>query len=541
MTIKARLQFTSFLVAVVMLIIGFSSYWIIDNVRIKGESYNQIILSKDLIADILPPPEYIIEARLVTLEIIEAKNRSEYEHLEQKFTRLEKDFSDRQQFWKHNKFNDKIYTILTGEVKSSAEAYFKSVKSDLFPLIDAGRYEEAKSLVHGDLEDLYNNHRASIDALVKLATQQAQESESASDSVVTNGFITLIIVLITGIVSILGVLLLTSNRIVHRLIDFNTSVNQIAKNHDFSHSVKIEGEDELSHMSQGIDELVILLRSTFKTIHSATSENLSISAELSTTTKSIGKSSEEESNIVLRTTSQSDRMKKMMHSSVTKTQSVSEKASHARHNLEEAQSALQNTMDQLTLTVQSESEINDRLNSLSQEASQVKVVLSVISDIADQTNLLALNAAIEAARAGEHGRGFAVVADEVRKLAERTQKSLVETNATINVIVQSINDITDQMNHNTQRIEKLSEASAEVSDHTETAVEALHNTVNAIEILSQEIHQNAITTEEIIQNIESIHHLSTKNTRSVEEIAQSAEHLYQMTEQLSEKVSVFKT
>jgi methyl-accepting chemotaxis protein len=84
-----------------------------------------------------------------------------------------------------------------------------------------------------------------------------------------------------------------------------------------------------------------------------------------------------------------------------------------------------------------EGEINDRLNSLAGEATQVKQVLTVIADIADQTNLLALNAAIEAARVGEHGRGFAVVADEVRKLAERTQKSLVETNATVNVIVQS--------------------------------------------------------------------------------------------------------
>ncbi|MDD5161162.1 MAG: HAMP domain-containing methyl-accepting chemotaxis protein [Sulfuricurvum sp.] len=319
------------------------------------------------------------------------------------------------------------------------------------------------------------------------------------------------------------------------------TIEAVAQNKDFTRSTKVEGNDELSQMSRKVNDLVNVLRQAFQGIRSASSENLSVSAELSATTLSIGKAAEEEAKIVTQTTTESDRMKEAMKASAAEAKVVQEKAIGARENLQEAQSALHNTIEQLSLTVQMEGEINERLNSLSQEASQVKQVLTVIADIADQTNLLALNAAIEAARAGEHGRGFAVVADEVRKLAERTQKSLVETNATVNVIVQSINDITDQMNHNTKRIESLVDASAEVNDHTETAVNALADTVQAIEKLSNDTQTNAATTESIIKKIGNINDLSTSNARSVEEIAAAAEHLHQMTEQLTAQISVFRT
>lgn len=301
-------------------------------------------------------------------------------------------------------------------------------------------------------------------------------------------------------------------------------------------------KDEMNDIAQMQNMLLSDLNSAIIGAKNNAHENASVAEELSSTSLQIGKRAEEEASVVAQTTKEAHVVASQIQEASNQAKEVKEMTLKAQNSLGLAQKLLGETIAQLETTASAEAQMNERLNHLTNDAAQVKTVLEVIGDIADQTNLLALNAAIEAARAGEHGRGFAVVADEVRKLAERTQKSLLETNATVNVIVQSISDISGEMNVNAKRIMDLSEFSDKVSVQTQDAVSMLGQSVGATEEVVRKAEQNVkLIQESVVDKIATINTLSSSNARSVEEIASASEHLARLAGNLSNTLSQFKT
>jgi methyl-accepting chemotaxis protein len=255
----------------------------------------------------------------------------------------------------------------------------------------------------------------------------------------------------------------------------------------------------------------------------------------------IKKRVDEEFEIVKKTTDQARSIQQIVDASTADFNHTKENMQNANDQLGEAKDEIHNLLKSVEHSVELEHEMNARLSQLSSEAIQVKEVLNVIRDIADQTNLLALNAAIEAARAGEHGRGFAVVADEVRKLAERTQKSLTEIDATINVIVQSVTDASEQMKANADNIEALSDISHNVENNINNTVETMQKTNSLSQKSVKNSQEISLHSSDMLAQIETLNSISQDNNRSMQELSDITNELNRSASELNTQLNHFKT
>ena len=285
---------------------------------------------------------------------------------------------------------------------------------------------------------------------------------------------------------------------------------------DLTRKLEINGKDEIAQASEAINNFIEKVRILINDAKHLSSENSSVANELSSTSLQTGKRVEDSTIIVNNTTKKGEEIQKSMRESIVTAEDSKADLQKASGYIKSANDAIKNLANQIINSAQIESQMAVKIEQLSKDAEQVKSVLVVINDIADQTNLLALNAAIEAARAGEHGRGFAVVADEVRKLAERTQSSLVEINATISVIVQAISDSSEQMSINSKTIQELTSVANNVENTINVMSEAMSNAIIMSDKTTEDYIKTGKSVNNIMEGISNINSISTENARSVE-------------------------
>jgi methyl-accepting chemotaxis protein len=311
--------------------------------------------------------------------------------------------------------------------------------------------------------------------------------------------------------------------------------------YDLTKSFCVVSRDETGTMANSLGQFLSAIENSTGHSKKIATANLSAAHNLESLSEEIKQRVHTENAIATTSTENARSIQVIVEQGVRDFADTQENMDYAFLQLRNGRQEVEALLSTINHSAQLEGELSQKMEHLNTEASQVKSILQVIGDIADQTNLLALNAAIEAARAGEHGRGFAVVADEVRKLAERTQKSLVEINATINVIVQNISDATEQMRQNIEAMENVTTISDKVDRNINETVKAMEKTAL---LTTQSVDNSKFIAEHIhsmLGQIESLSSIANLNESSVENLSNIAKAIADSADSLHRQLGQFKT
>ncbi len=332
-------------------------------------------------------------------------------------------------------------------------------------------------------------------------------------------------------------------RIVKRIDELVLKINAFSHG-DKDLRAKIEVDDhndEISQVGRGVNLFVENARLIMEEIKGISTLNKTSMDKLVQITQETQKSMKNSSTTLNSVKNKATDIASMMNASIEQSQGLRKRLIETQGLVKESKEAIGDLFSQITESAHTEEELSSKVEQLSRNADDVKSILDIINDIADQTNLLALNAAIEAARAGEHGRGFAVVADEVRNLAGRTQKSLAEINSTIMVIVQEINAVSSQMNLNSQKMERLSDMSKSVQETYEKMSSNLSSVVLDSNQSMDDYAKSGHQIEAMVSDFVEVEKVASKTLADSSDILNIATHVSETTMNLDKQVNLFKT
>ncbi|ALM80227.1 chemotaxis protein [Helicobacter pylori] len=332
-------------------------------------------------------------------------------------------------------------------------------------------------------------------------------------------------------------------RIVKRIDELVLKINAFSHgDKDLRAKIDVgDRNDEISQVGRGINLFVENARLIMEEIKGISTSNKTSMDKLVQIAQETQKSMKDSSTTLNSVKNKATDVASMMNASIEQSQGLRKRLIETQGLVKESKDAIGDLFSQIIESAHTEEELSSQVEQLSRNADDVKSILDIINDIADQTNLLALNAAIEAARAGEHGRGFAVVADEVRNLAGRTQKSLAEINSTIMVIVQEINAVSSQMNLNSQKMERLSDMSKSVQETYEKMSSNLSSVVQDSNQSMDDYAKSGHQIEAMVSDFVEVEKVASKTLADSSDILNIATHVSGTTMNLDKQVNLFKT
>ncbi len=373
-------------------------------------------------------------------------------------------------------------------------------------------------------------------AVGKMVDDRIVPDLRASRRSMTVSIIVLALIVTLGMAS----LFVIKSKVVSPMLFLNDRMSAIEKSGDLTVKIDVTSEDESGQMADTFNKMMSKFHDIVREIHSSVDYLASSSEELSASATQIAGGSQAQSAKAAQVSTASQEMSATITEVAKNVSSASDAAKEANGVAVKGGDIVSKTIESMNGISKTARESSEIISTLGNRSHEIGNIINVIDDIADQTNLLALNAAIEAARAGEQGRGFAVVADEVRKLAEKTMKATKEIGDMINAMqnetqkaITSMESEVTAVNTGAKLAEEAGGALKEIVDKVSVVTSMIHNITTALE-------QQSAATEQISGDIESVSDVIAETSKSAQQIAGASNEIAKLAAGLKTNVEIFK-
>jgi methyl-accepting chemotaxis protein len=522
--------------------IGYSLQSTLNEVRVGGEHYQKLDQQKTLLADILPPPLFVVELFSNAQSLVNENDPARRVELTKEIERLAAEFSKREAYWKEKKLNSEVRAAVFEKAADAARDVIAAVKTEVIPAANAGDLKTAAARLQDKVGPAFVRHFNAISAAsakVQLIAEQQEKETLGTVSAAQSGSIYIAIGVLAGILPISYIMMRSVQRPIRQL---SGAMHDVVKGTgNLRAKIDLGGDrSEIGQLAQNFNGFIGCVNGLVLEIEKM-AENLKGSADqISASAEESRRATQHQTESLKTMLDGVDQLSGSAQSIAEISNQATSEAEKAGKVAEEGDKAVHESIEGMGRIDSTVSQGAQSVSDLGERSKQIGQIISVINDIADQTNLLALNAAIEAARAGEHGRGFAVVADEVRKLAERTTSATKEVSESIGQIQAMTAESVKSIHAGTEEVKRGIAAAQGTTENLKRIVEQAGATRRLIENISRGAQEQAKLGEGIRDGVRQVSTAAEELERTSVMTAQNTADLAQRSRQLMDLVARFQ-
>jgi len=534
---------------------GVWSFKTLNKIKVNGPIYHRIVQGKDLIADILPPPEYIIESYLVALQLTQDDGNVEQEHLIKRLHKLKVEYDQRHVFWLGDELESDMAEALLKQSYPQASKFYQIAFNEYIPAVKSADKQAAMQAL-SKMKVAYELHRKAIDKVVELASKRNAADEIAATELIQFDSTLLLVILILS----LGLSLAVATVILRGLHlclggepEYAVKIAHAIADCDLMINIEIRPGDETSLLA-AMKSMQASLASTIGNVNKSVLKLENAAARLTQTaglsgnvnleqqgvSHSMAATVEEMSATVVQITATMEELSASSTQIADNSTSVVDIANHTLKNSQKGSESMEQLLARMgDIRVGNQDSLKEIVE-LGTKSKEISKVMGIINSIADQTKLIAFNAALEAASAGESGRRFGVVAAEIRRLADSVTDSTNEIEVIIQEIQGYISRLVVTSEKGSDTISIGMEASVDTARNLGDLVDAAGETSSAAQQISLSTQQQKAASKQVVAALREIVTASAHAAQSIRSISEIGNEMNEMSKELSGQVKQFK-